>query len=384
MSLTPPLSLYVHMPWCTRKCPYCDFNSHELRGSVNEREYVKALLADLQQDATLIQGREIETIFIGGGTPSLFSGDAIASLLEGISTRIDCAANLEVTMEANPGSSELRKFSAFRSAGVNRISIGVQSFTSKHLQALGRVHSAKEALKAAAAASQAGFKRINLDIMYALSGQTVGEASRDVEQAVAINPEHLSCYQLTIEPNTQFHAQPPKLPDEELGWEIQQTVHQLLSSADYQQYEVSAWATAGAECRHNLNYWRFGDYLGIGAGAHGKVSRLDGSIERYWKQKHPNKYLQSSQSNARFGGRAGIIGQKQLGFEFLLNALRLKQGFEIELFEQRTGLKIESLAPTLSKQFEKGWLIESGSTIKCSEIGYRFLDDLLTEYLPPP
>jgi putative oxygen-independent coproporphyrinogen III oxidase len=372
------------MPWCTRKCPYCDFNSHELRGSVNEREYVKALLADLQQDATLIQGREIETIFIGGGTPSLFSGDAIASLLEGISTRIDCAANLEVTMEANPGSSELRKFSAFRSAGVNRISIGVQSFTSKHLQALGRVHSAKEALKAAAAASQAGFKRINLDIMYALSGQTVGEASRDVEQAVAINPEHLSCYQLTIEPNTQFHAQPPKLPDEELGWEIQQTVHQLLSSADYQQYEVSAWATAGAECRHNLNYWRFGDYLGIGAGAHGKVSRLDGSIERYWKQKHPNKYLQSSQSNARFGGRAGIIGQKQLGFEFLLNALRLKQGFEIELFEQRTGLKIESLAPTLSKQFEKGWLIESGSTIKCSEIGYRFLDDLLTEYLPPP
>ena len=349
---------------------------------MNEREYVNALLTDLQQDATLIQGREIETIFIGGGTPSLFSGNAIASLLEGISTRVDCAANLEVTMEANPGSSELSKFSDFRSAGVNRLSIGVQSFTSKHLQALGRIHSAKEALNAASAASQAGFNRINLDIMYALSGQTVGEASHDVEQAIAINPEHLSCYQLTIEPNTLFHAQPPKLPNEELGWEIQQTVHQLLTSAGYQQYEVSAWATAGAECRHNLNYWQFGDYLGIGAGAHGKVSRQDGSIERYWKQKQPKKYLQSAQSNARFGSRA-VVAPTQLGFEFLLNALRLKQGFEIELFEQRTGFKLDTLEPTLSKHFDKGWLIESGSTIKCSEIGYRFLDDLLAEYLPP-
>lgn len=376
-----PLSLYIHLPWCTRKCPYCDFNSHELRGAVDESSYIRALLDDLQQDVTLVDGREIQTIFIGGGTPSLFSGQAIADLLDGVTARVNSAPNIEVTMEANPGSSELKRFSAFREAGVNRLSIGIQSFNPIQLSALGRVHSSLEALNAAKAATKAGFERINLDIMYALPGQTVTNASDDIAQAIELSPEHLSCYQLTIEPNTLFYKQPPSLPNDELGWEIQEGVHQSLRLANYKQYEVSAWSKPNGECRHNLNYWQFGDYLGIGAGAHGKISRSDGSIERYWKHKQPQQYLNTAQTDDRFGDRKGISG-KELGFEFLLNALRLKTGFSRNLFEQRTGLPIDELQPTLNEHIAKHWLTQTNSNIKCSETGYRFLDQLLTDYLP--
>jgi putative oxygen-independent coproporphyrinogen III oxidase len=378
----PPLSLYIHLPWCTRKCPYCDFNSHELHSAVDEGAYVRSLLKDLQQDIKLINGREIKTIFIGGGTPSLFSGNAIADLLNGVAERTNCASDIEITMEANPGSSELEKFAAFREAGVNRLSIGVQSFNARHLSALGRVHNSNEALIAANSAKQAGFERINLDIMYALPDQTAATASDDITQAIELNPEHLSCYQLTIEPNTLFHKQPPNLPSDELGWEIQEIVHQSLGLANYQQYEVSAWSKSGGECRHNLNYWQFGDYLGIGAGAHGKISQTDGSIKRYWKQKQPKRYLESAQDDSRFGDHK-VISDTELGFEFLLNALRLKGGFTKTLFEQRTGLSINALEPALSEQIAKHWLTETNSTVKCSETGYRFLDQLLTEYLPP-
>jgi putative oxygen-independent coproporphyrinogen III oxidase len=381
MKPSAPLSLYIHLPWCTRKCPYCDFNSHELIGAVDEDAYVRALLADLQQDLKLIDGRELQTIFIGGGTPSLFSGRAITKLLDGVAARANCAPDIEITMEANPSSSELEKFSAFRAAGVNRLSIGVQSFNAKHLNALGRVHNSNEALSAAIAAKHAGFERINLDIMYALPGQTAENASDDIAQAIQLGPEHLSCYQLTIEPNTLFYKQPPSLPDDELGWEIQEVVHKSLSSANYQQYEVSTWSKSGGECRHNLNYWQFGDYLGIGAGAHGKISHPNGSIKRYWKQKQPKQYLQSAKDDSRFGDHK-IISDKELGFEFLLNALRLEKGFTKELFKQRTGLSIDTLEPTLSEHIEKQWLTETRSSIKCSETGYRFLDQLLTEYLP--
>lgn len=382
MNPVAPLSLYIHLPWCTRKCPYCDFNSHELRGAVDENSYVQALLDDLKQDVKLIDGRELQTIFIGGGTPSLFSGQAIADLLDGVALNINCAPDIEVTMEANPGSSELNKFSAFRAAGVNRLSIGIQSFNAKHLSALGRAHNSSEALNAAKAAKHAGFERINLDIMYALPGQTAESANEDIAQAIKLSPEHLSCYQLTIEPNTLFHKQPPNLPNDELGWEIQEIVHNSLNRANYKQYEVSAWSKLGEECRHNLNYWQFGDYLGIGAGAHGKVSRPDGSIIRYWKHKQPKRYLHSAHTNSRFGDRK-IISEKELGFEFLLNALRLKVGFTPKLFEQRTGLSIDALQPTLSEQIDKHWLTQTNANIKCSETGYRFLDQLLTDYLPP-
>lgn len=341
-----------------------------------------ALLDDLQQDLKLVDGRELQTIFIGGGTPSLFSGNAIAKLLDGVARRSNFAHNIEITMEANPGSSELEKFSAFRAAGVNRLSIGVQSFSPKHLSSLGRVHSSNEALSAANAAQQAGYERINLDIMYALPGQTPANAREDIAQAIELDPEHLSCYQLTIEPNTLFHKQPPALPNDELGWEMQEIVHESLRSANYQQYEVSAWSKTNAECRHNLNYWQFGDYLGIGAGAHGKISQPDGSIIRYWKQKQPKRYLKSAQDSSRFGDHK-TVSDKELGFEFLLNALRLREGFTKGLFEQRTGLSINSLQPMLSEHIEKAWLYESNAKIKCSETGYRFLDQLLTDYLPP-
>ena len=380
-----PLSLYVHIPWCEKKCPYCDFNSHAVKATIDDAAYVAALLQDLNQDLESfpgVQDKELSSIFIGGGTPSLFSESAIETLLRGIEQRIGCADDIEVTMEANPGSSEAQRFAAFRNAGVNRLSIGVQSFNDHHLGELGRVHSAEQAMSAFQAARQAGFENINIDLMYALPNQQLHEASKDIEQAIALAPEHISCYQLTIEPNTLFFHDPPPRPDDEASWEMQLALQDLLAAGGYQQYEVSAYARQGRQCRHNLNYWRFGDYLGIGAGAHGKLTNAS-AIERYWKQKHPASYQSAvTGSHREFVGGRHTVASEQLPFEFMMNALRLLQGFESELFKQRTGLDQATLESLIVRQVEDGLIELIDGRVRASDRGRRFLDSLLQEYLP--
>ncbi len=376
----PPLGLYLHLPWCEKKCPYCDFNSHAAT-TIPETDYVDALLNDLEQDLPLVWGRRIETIFIGGGTPSLFSGAAIDRLLGGLRALLNFAPAIEITMESNPGSAEAERYAQYRKSGVNRLSIGVQSFNDRHLQALGRIHDAAEARRAFTLARQAGFDNINLDLMYGLPAQSVEEARVDLEQAIALAPEHLSHYQLTLEPNTLFHHQPPAgIPDDELGWQQQQTCQTLLADSGYRQYEVSAYAASGRESKHNLNYWQFGDYLGIGAGAHGKISlAAENRVLRRVRRRQPRAYLESSGPDRI--EREFDLDASDLVFEFMLNALRLKDGFDSRLFHDNTGLSLNALLPGVETAKSRGLIEYDGVKMRPTDTGYRYLNDLQAIFL---
>lgn len=376
----PPLALYVHIPWCIRKCPYCDFNSHAAPASLPEQAYVDALLQDLEQDLPLAANRPLSSIFIGGGTPSLFSAEALQRLLEGIQARTDWQAGIEITLEANPGTFEQDKFSAYRALGINRLSIGVQSFNNNHLQLLGRVHNGDEALRAVQIARQAGFEHINLDLMHGLPDQTLAHAMDDLQQALAFDPGHISWYQLTIEPNTVYWSKPPLLPEDDCLWDIQEQGLALLTSHGYHQYEVSAHARDGQQARHNLNYWQFGDFLGIGAGAHGKVSYNDGRIERYWKTRQPDDYLRGDRPQ-----RAGtqLLSDDELPFEFMMNALRLTAGVPTSLFAERTGLSLEVLTQARKQAQQRGLLSANPQHLTATHRGQLFLNDLLQIFLEP-
>ncbi len=379
-SVPIPLSLYVHIPWCVRKCPYCDFNSHTVPTTLPEQIYVDALLADLDQDLPWVQGRTVESIFIGGGTPSLFSVAAIEHLLAGLSVRLALASDLEITLEANPGTVDQQRFCGFRTAGVNRLSIGVQSFQSTLLRRLGRIHGPQEAVHAAEAAFKAGFDNINLDLMYGLPGQSLEQALADVAQAIALKPSHISHYQLTLEPNTHFHKYPPPLPDDDRVWAMQQYCQELLATAGYVQYEISAYALTDRRCRHNLNYWEFGDYLGIGTGAHGKFTDTEGDrIIRSWKLKHPRDYLEQESGRIRVCKELAV---EDIGLEFMMNVLRLVQGCPSHLFQDRTGLDLQRLVPILNDARNRGLLNRDQAIIRPTELGIRFLNDLLVLFMP--
>ncbi len=376
-----PLSLYIHIPWCIRKCPYCDFNSHNAPNGLPEKEYVQALLSDLASELPHIWGRKLESIFIGGGTPSLFSAESIDELLCGIRALLPFRPNIEVTMEANPGTFEQEKFKGFREAGINRLSMGIQSFNPQHLQALGRVHDREEALRAADIARTAGFDNFNLDLMFGLPQQTLEQAMQDIQQAMDLQPTHLSWYQLTLEPNTMFYKQPPALPDEDLLADMQVAGQQLLAASWYTQYEVSAYARPGRQCRHNRNYWEFGDYVAIGAGAHGKITQpVEASIIRYHKYRQPAEYMQQAvQGSARSGEQT--LSAQDLGFEFMLNALRLREGFAVSLFEARTGLAFRHLQAGLDQAVQRGLLTFDGENVRPTETGWQFLNEVMQLFL---
>jgi putative oxygen-independent coproporphyrinogen III oxidase len=376
----PPLALYVHIPWCVRKCPYCDFNSHEVRGEAPEQDYVRALITDLELALPQIWGRRVYSIFFGGGTPSLFSARAIEELLAAFRARLNLAADAEITLEANPGTFESAKFRDYRACGVNRLSIGIQSFNPAQLQALGRIHDGEEARRAIAMA-QAHFDNINLDLMYALPQQTLRQAEQDIDTALRFGTTHLSAYHLTLEPNTLFHRHPPPLPDAELAADMQDMIDERLARAAYLNYETSAFAQAGRECRHNLNYWRFGDYLGIGAGAHSKLSFPD-RILRQMRYKQPREYLQKTAAGAPVQEQHAVSPEDR-GFEFMMNALRLIAGFEVALFAERTGLPISAVERPLQEAVRRGLITRDHVRIAPTERGQRFLNDLLQLFLPP-
>ena len=376
----PPLSLYVHFPWCVRKCPYCDFNSHEQRGEIPEARYIDALLADLEADLPRVWGRPVRSIFLGGGTPSLFSPEAIELLLSGVRARLTLAPDAEITLEANPGTVELERFRGYRAAGVNRLSIGIQSFNPTHLKALGRIHGRDEALMAAQAARAAGFDNFNLDLMFGLPQQTLDEALADLRTAMTLTPTHLSLYQLTIEPNTLFHAQPPALPDDDAIAAMQDALQAELASSGFDQYEVSAYAQPQRRCRHNLNYWQFGDYLGIGAGAHAKITDAEG-ITRLWKVKQPQDYLKKSGTPAVLGGERRL-NVEDGAFEFMLNGLRLTHGFAPPLFEERVGLPLSKISGALLCASTRKLIEHSHEIIRPTALGLRFLNDLTALFLP--
>ncbi|APZ44025.1 radical SAM family heme chaperone HemW [Acidihalobacter ferrooxydans] len=377
-----PLAVYIHLPWCVRKCPYCDFNSFQQDGELPEREYVAALLADLDAELPRIWGRRIESVFIGGGTPSLFSAAALEALLDGLRMRLPLRPSLEITLEANPGTFEQARFADYRRLGINRLSIGIQSFDTAMLQRLGRIHDGDEARRAVDIARRAGFSNINLDLMFGLPGQDAAAARADLDAALACAPEHISYYQLTLEPNTLFHARPPELPDDDLIGAIQQTAQDRLAAAGYAQYEVSAYAQPGKRCRHNLNYWTFGDYLGLGAGAHGKLTQpADGSIVRRWKLRQPAQYLAGVKAGKAWGGEERIAADARV-FEFMLNALRLHEGFDLALFEARTGLSQAHLTPGVEHALARDLLEVQGAHLRPSPLGWRFLNDLIALFLP--
>jgi oxygen-independent coproporphyrinogen-3 oxidase len=382
MLTTPPLSLYVHLPWCVRKCPYCDFNSHQARGALPFAAYVDALVADLDHDLPLAWGRTVQSVFFGGGTPSLFPADAIDAFLQAASARLRFAPGLEITLETNPGTAEHGRFEHYRAAGVNRISFGIQSFDDGCLQRLGRIHDSAQARSAVKLAQDAGFDNFNLDLMYALPGQTLAMAERDVECAIALQPTHVSHYQLTLEPNTVFAARPPVgIPDDDASWDMQERCQALLAEAGYAQYEVSAYARPGRQCAHNLNYWHFGDYLGIGAGAHGKLTLgADQSILRRWKTRHPADYLAKAGSAAAIGGDEAIAPQRR-PFDYMLNALRLVDGFALSEFEARTGLPREAIAGELATALERGWIRIERDHVAPTELGQRFTNDVISLFL---
>ena len=379
----PPLSLYVHTPWCVRKCPYCDFNSHALAAEPPFARYVERLLSDLDEELSHPgAGRPLASIFIGGGTPSLFPGGSIAALLDGVRARTTLAFDCEITLEANPGAADSGRFADYLSSGVNRLSIGVQSLSRHQLQRLGRIHDPAAARAAVAAARGAGFENLNLDLMFALPGQTLDQARDDLAELIALAPEHLSYYQLTLEPNTAFHGDPPDLPDPDLVADIGVQGRELLAAAGYGQYEVSAYAQAGLRCRHNLNYWRFGDYLGIGAGAHGKLTDPgSGRIRRRAKLRHPSAYLEASAGGWVSSER--ILGDQDLVFEFALNAFRLTGGFEAPLFTEATGLPWSRIEAALGMAQDDGLLRVRDGRVEPTELGRDFLDSLVTRFLPP-
>ena len=373
----PPLSLYIHIPWCVQKCPYCDFNSHGQNGELPQKAYVDALLADLRQDLHLVQGRKLHTIFIGGGTPSLFDANQIKRILDGANALIPFSDDIEITMEANPGTLEHDDFSAYRAAGVTRLSIGVQSFSKDKLNLLGRIHDQNEAQTAAQKASQAGYLSFNLDLMHGLPNQSFAEAMADIDTAAALNPPHLSWYQLTIEPNTLFHSKPPQLPDDEDLWQIYEQGQQKLAALGYEQYEISAYAKPGYQCRHNLNYWQFGDYLGIGCGAHGKVTLPEENrIIRTVKIKHPKGYLVAS--NYTF--EQTEVAQEDRALEYLMNRLRLMTPIPKQEFEDRTGLHRDTLKDGMEKAKQRGLLTESAEHWQLTSKGHMFVNDLLTQF----
>ena len=382
MLSTPPLSLYVHLPWCVRKCPYCDFNSHQARGALPFAAYVDALLADLEHDLPLAWGRTVQTVFFGGGTPSLFPPEAIDAFLQRASSLLRFAPGAEITLETNPGTAEHGRFEGYRAAGVNRLSFGIQSFDDGCLQRLGRIHDSAQARNAVKLAQDAGFDNFNLDLMYALPEQTLAMAERDIECAIALQPTHVSHYQLTLEPNTLFAARPPAgIPDDDASWDMQERCQALLADAGYAQYEVSAYARPGRRCAHNLNYWHFGDYLGIGAGAHGKLTLgADQSILRRWKSRHPADYLAKAGSPAAIGGDESIAPQRR-PFDYMLNALRLVDGFTLPEFEARTGLPREAIASELAQATARGWIRIDGDHVAPTELGQRFTNDIISLFL---
>ena len=400
----PPLALYIHIPWCVRKCPYCDFNSHEARGAVAEARYVAALISDLEQALPQVWGRRVVSVFFGGGTPSLFSARSIDTILAAVRARLPLAPDAEATLEANPGTFEADKFREFRTAGIDRLSIGIQSFDPRHLKSLGRIHDDREARRAIEIARR-NFDNVNLDIMYGLPAQTVEDALADIETAISFSPQHVSAYHLTIEPNTYFHRFPPKLPDEDTAAAMQETIEETLGASGYEHYEVSAYAkrsgnapeqepqggalvtssprhfvtAQSARCAHNLNYWTFGDYLGIGAGAHSKLSFSD-HIVRQMRVKHPERYMEAAERGAPVQEEREVRAD-EIGFEFMMNALRLNQGFPARLFEERAGLPLTTVLRELDEAERRGLITRDHARIAPTPLGQRFLNDLLQLFL---
>lgn len=374
----PPLAAYVHIPWCVRKCPYCDFNSHTYDSGLPEAEYIDALIADLELELPQVHGRELASIFFGGGTPSLFSAASLDRLLQAMQQRLRFAGDIEITLEANPGTFEQAKFRDYRAIGINRLSIGIQSFNPEHLKALGRIHDDSEALAAVDMARRAGFDNLNLDLMHGLPGQSLAQARADIDQAIALGPEHLSWYQLTLEPNTVFYSRPPQLPEDEVLWDIQEAGQARLAEAGYAQYEISAYARSGRRARHNLNYWQYGDFIGIGAGAHGKLTQPDGTVERNWKTRQPKDYL-NPQTPWLAGSKR--LSAEELPFDFLMNALRLVEGVPSAWYQQRTGQSLAAIAPLLDKAVQRGLLEPWQQQLRPTEQGRLFLNDLLEMFL---
>ena len=371
----PPLSLYVHVPWCVQKCPYCDFNSHGQKGDIPEKEYVQHLIDDLKADLHLVQGRKIHSIFIGGGTPSLLTGEAYISLLNAVDSLIGLADNCEITLEANPGTVETGRFKEYVAAGINRISIGVQSMQNDKLKALGRIHGADEAVYAAKQAHEAGLNSFNIDLMHGLPGQTLEDALSDLKKVIALNPPHISWYQLTIEANTQFASKPPTLPPDDTLWDIQEQGQALLADAGYQQYEISGYAKPGYQCQHNLNYWRFGDYLGIGCGAHGKITdAVTGKIARTMKVKHPRGYMDLAKP---YLFKHWAVENDDLPFEFFMNRFRLFEASPKSDLHALTNLSLQSQSEALNIAINKGLLVDMDNHWQVSQKGHRFLNDLL-------
>ncbi|MGD8477373.1 MAG: radical SAM family heme chaperone HemW [Burkholderiales bacterium] len=380
LAALPPLALYVHIPWCVRKCPYCDFNSHEMRGDLPEEAYVDTLVRDLEMALPSVWGRPVYSVFLGGGTPSLFSPGSIDRLLSEVRARLMLVPDAEVTLEANPGTIEAGRFAGFRQAGINRLSLGVQSLNPQHLQALGRIHDRQQALDAIKAASRC-FANVNVDLMYALPEQTLDQATGDLSEVLEYAPQHVSAYHLTIEPNTWFHRFPPPLPEQDAAADMQEAIEALLHERGYQHYETSAFAQAGHQCRHNVNYWRFGDYLGIGAGAHSKISFPD-RIVREMRYKQPREYLQRVAGGAPLQV-SQVVAADDLPFEFMMNALRLSDGVDRSLFSERTGLPISVIAPQLERAVTLGLMADSHQRLQPTLKGQRFLNDLLALFLDP-
>ncbi len=380
-SALPPLALYIHIPWCVRKCPYCDFNSHEARGVAPEREYIAALTADLDQALPGVWGRRISSVFFGGGTPSLFSSQGIDAILSAVRARLPVPADAEITLEANPGTFEMEKFRQFRAAGINRLSIGIQSFNPVHLKMLGRIHDEAEARRAVGIARE-HFENFNLDLMYGLPQQTLEEARADIGAALHFEPPHLSAYHLTIEPNTYFHNFPPPLPDDDATAAMQSAIEMLLAEHGYGHYETSAFSRPGASCRHNLNYWTFGDYLGIGAGAHSKLSFPD-RIVRQMRYKQPKQYMKSATAGSAVQ-QEQEVGAREVGFEFMMNALRLNDGFEAGLFAERAGVPLNTVLKELDEAEKRGLITRDHLRIAPTLLGRRFLNDLLQIFLAEP
>lgn len=383
--MTPiPLSLYIHIPWCIKKCPYCDFNSHQINDNLPEHAYIQALLKDLENELPAIWGRRLESVFIGGGTPSVFSAEAIEQILSGLRALLPMRPSMEITMEANPGTFEQQRFKAYRQAGINRLSIGIQSFNADHLNALGRIHNGEEATHAAEIAKNAGFDNFNLDLMFGLPQQNTIQALADLQQAIDCNATHISWYQLTLEPNTLFHHSPPVLPNDEALWDMQKQGQALLKQAGFEQYEVSAYANKNTNndnrSRHNMNYWQFGDYIGIGAGAHGKITAPDGNIQRYSKYRQPEQYMRQVSTGS---GRSSeqLLEKVDIPFEFMLNALRLKQGVASDLFEQRTHLALTDIEDRLKQVVEMGLITLDKQRIVTTSKGWNFLNDAIEAFI---
>ncbi len=379
----PPLSLYIHIPWCVKKCPYCDFNSHESKLEIPEKRYLTALIADLEQSVPRVYGRKIKSVFFGGGTPSLFSAESIDEILSAVRMLTPLEYGAEITLEANPGTlgaktQDTAHFKGYKDAGINRISLGIQSFNADYLKALGRIHDAKHAIQAAELALKT-FERVNFDVMYALPNQSLDHALQDARQAIALNPDHLSFYHLTLEPNTPFHRTPPSLPSDDVSADMQEQIEGLLAKNGYEHYETSAFCKPNSQARHNLNYWQFGDYLGIGAGAHSKLSFHD-KITRETRHKHPKAFMEAAE-NSNAVDNTWVIERADLGFEFMMNALRLTGGFETKLFAERTGVPWQAISMRVAEALNKGLITQDLNTVKPTLLGQRYLNNLLELFL---